>query len=82
MAVNSHEFDAITRIFDRLSPEEREEVLRRLEERCPTVDEEGASRRSLLEAMNERGMVGSIKNAPPDWSTNPEYLEGLGQDAR
>lgn len=60
MAVGPHTFDDPSGIFDKSSREEGEEVLRRLEERCSTVDEEDASCRSLLEAMNECSMFGSI----------------------
>ncbi|MFO7902868.1 MAG: hypothetical protein R6U98_09420 [Pirellulaceae bacterium] len=60
LAVEPHAFDDLSGIFDKLSREEREEVLRRLEERCPTVDEEDASCRSLVEAMNECSMFGSM----------------------
>jgi predicted DNA-binding antitoxin AbrB/MazE fold protein len=37
---------------------------------------EGAS---LLDILNEVGLVGCIKNAPPDLSTNAKYLEGFGR---
>ncbi|QDU56794.1 hypothetical protein [Aeoliella mucimassa] len=35
-------------------------------------------KRSVLDGFKERGMIGSITDAPPDWSTNPKYMEGFG----
>ena len=36
--------------------------------------------KSLYDALNERGMIGSITDGPGDLSTNPKYLKGFGQD--
>jgi|MudIll2142460700_1097286.scaffolds.fasta_scaffold452266_2 hypothetical protein len=36
--------------------------------------------KSLYDALNERGMIGSIIDGPGDLSTNPQYMEGFGQD--
>ena len=80
MAIDPSDFEEIAKRFDKMSPEEREDLLDRLEERRAVVDRGNGAGPSLFDAMNERGMAGSIKNAPPDWSTNPKYLEGLGQD--
>jgi predicted DNA-binding antitoxin AbrB/MazE fold protein len=33
---------------------------------------------SLFDILNESGLIGAIKNAPPDLSANPDYLRGLG----
>jgi Arc/MetJ-type ribon-helix-helix transcriptional regulator len=35
---------------------------------------------SCYDLMKEMGAIGIVKNAPPDLSTNPKYLEGLGRD--
>jgi predicted DNA-binding antitoxin AbrB/MazE fold protein len=34
---------------------------------------------TLFDVLNEVGLVGSIKDAPPDLSTNPKYMEGFGK---
>jgi predicted DNA-binding antitoxin AbrB/MazE fold protein len=34
---------------------------------------------TLFDVMNEAGLVGCIKNAPSDLSTNAKYLEGFGK---
>ncbi|MFO7902836.1 MAG: hypothetical protein R6U98_09260 [Pirellulaceae bacterium] len=36
--------------------------------------------KSLYDALNERGMIGSIVDGPGDLSTNPRHMEGCGQD--
>jgi len=35
---------------------------------------------SVRDAMLRLGLLGCIKDAPADLSTNPAYLEGFGQD--
>ncbi|MBX9787446.1 MAG: hypothetical protein K2Y37_00895 [Pirellulales bacterium] len=34
---------------------------------------------SVYEALVRLGLLGSIKGAPPDLSTNPKYMEGFGE---
>jgi hypothetical protein len=41
----------------------------------PVVSEEGGS---FYHAMND--LVGIVKDAPSDLSTNPKYMEGFGRD--
>ena len=79
MATDPRKFDDILRRFDQLTPEEREQLIDELEQRR-TTDSTEQPTRSLLDAFNARGLIGSIKDAPPDWSTNPKYMEGFGQD--
>lgn len=82
MAIDPNDFDEFAKRFDKLTPAQRDELLDRLEARRTALrDLSNGADRSLFDAMNIRGMAGSIKDAPPDWSTNPKYLEGLGQDA-
>jgi hypothetical protein len=38
------------------------------------------SKRSLLQALVERGIIGSIADAPADLGTNPRYMEGFGRN--
>jgi predicted DNA-binding antitoxin AbrB/MazE fold protein len=35
--------------------------------------------RTLFDILNEAGWIGSIKDGPPDLSTNPKYMEGFGK---
>lgn len=37
------------------------------------------SEATLFELFDEVGLVGCIKDAPSDLSTNPKYLEGFGR---
>lgn len=34
---------------------------------------------TLFEVLNEVGLVGSVKNAPSDLSSNPQHLQGFGE---
>lgn len=70
-------FDDIMKRFDGLSPEERQELIHQLERRQRTAPN-GNSDRTLLDAFQDHGMVGSITDAPEDWSVNPKYMEGFG----
>jgi hypothetical protein len=36
---------------------------------------------SLTEALRRDGLLGCIKNAPSDLSTNPKYMEDFGSDS-
>ena len=80
MSTDPSDFDDILNKFDKLSPEERKELLDRLE-RHQAITANGDSGRSVLDGFKERGLIGSITDAPADWSTNPEYMEGFGKDA-
>ena len=81
MATDPSRFDDILKRFDELTPEEREQLIDELEQRRTTNSTEQPTR-SLLDAFNARGLIGSIKDTPPDWSTNPKYMEGFGRDCR
>jgi len=35
--------------------------------------------KSFYDALNEDGLIGCVKNAPSDLSTNPQYMEGFGK---
>ena len=80
MATDPSDFDNILKRFDKLSPEEREELIERFERQQATAPN-GGSGRSALDGFKERGLLGSITDAPADWSTNPKYMEGFGADA-
>ena len=34
---------------------------------------------SLYDALKRADLIGCVKNAPPDLSTNPKYMEGFGE---
>jgi hypothetical protein len=79
MAIDPNDFDDIFKRFGELSREDQQELLEELQQRQATEAHGNESDRTLFDALNERGMAGSIKDAPVDWSTNPKYLEGLGK---
>ena len=80
MATESQEFDEILKRCDHLSRDEREDLIDKLEQRQAVNANGVPPDRTLGDAFNERGMVGSIKDAPPDWSSNPKYMEGFGNN--
>ena len=78
--MSTEHFDEILKRFEELSPAERERLLNQLEQ-CQAKDRNGRNPpRNLFEAFNERGLIGSIKDAPSDWSTNSKYMEGFGKE--
>ncbi|MEX0713644.1 MAG: hypothetical protein WD278_14990 [Pirellulales bacterium] len=42
----------------------------------------GQAAESVYQAMVRLGLLGSVKDAPPDLSTNPKYMEGFGERDR
>lgn len=49
--------------------------------RPPVASEDaGQQQKSFFDVMNEAGLLGIVKDAPPDLSTNPKYMEGFGRD--
>jgi predicted DNA-binding antitoxin AbrB/MazE fold protein len=44
-----------------------------------THGETGDAGQTLFDILSEGGWIGSIKDAPPDLSTNPKYMEGFGK---
>ncbi len=79
MSTDSGKFDEILERFGKLSRTEREELIDKLEQHQVPANNGTPSDQSLLDAFQKRGMIGSIKDAPPDWSSNPKYLDGFGQ---
>ncbi len=73
-------YDDILKSFDGLSREQRLELLAELERRQVSGQNGHAAGRTLLDAFKDHDMVGSISDAPEDWSSNPTYMEGLGSD--
>lgn len=81
--MSQESIDEILKRFDELSANERVELLAHLASRPARTNKKAASKKttskSLLESFQERGLVGSIKGAPADWSTNPDYLSDFGK---
>jgi len=75
------EFDDILIRFEKLSREEREQLIVQLEQRQTAFANGDQPGRSALDGFKERGLLGSITDAPPDWSTDSKYMEGFGQNA-
>ena len=73
-------FDEILKRAADLSPEELNELIQKLSQKS-TETNGTQSGRTIFDAFNDHGMIGSITDAPKDWSTNPKYMEGFGKDA-
>ncbi len=73
----SDPIDEFLKKFDALNVDQRAQLIDELEKRH-VVTNGSSEERTLLQAFQERGLIGSIKGAPPDWSTNPDYLGGFG----
>ncbi len=37
---------------------------------------------TLFDVLDEAGLVGIVKDAPPDLSTNPKHMEGFGKSGQ
>ena len=71
--------DILKQARDRLTPEEQ----RRLSEKLcegDTATNGGASPKSVYDALNALGIIGSITDGPGDLSTNPKHMEGFGKN--
>ncbi|MEQ8211815.1 MAG: hypothetical protein RH917_18605 [Lacipirellulaceae bacterium] len=77
----SENIEEILKRFDTLSAEERENLILQLDRRQSDGHADSAQR-TLFDALNERGLIGCIDDAPEDWSTNPKYMEGFGRNAQ
>ena len=73
--------ELLKRARQELSRAEQLELSRVLRQSADTGN--GATQgKSLLQALTERGVIGSITDAPSDLGTNPQYMEGFGRDDR
>jgi hypothetical protein len=68
--------EEVIKLFEQLSPGDRQKFIRELEQR--QMNSNVGSGRSLLAAFKERGLVGSLKGLPADWSTNSDYPTRFG----
>jgi len=79
--MSKDEFNKILKqVRETLTPEERREFSKALLE-SDSVSNQSTMDKSVLEALEELGVVGSITEGPGDLSTNPKYMEGFGKDA-
>ena len=72
-------YDDILKKFGELSQAERQQLLEKLHA-ASTKGNGITPSRTLFDAFNDDGMIGSITDAPSDLSTNPKHLEGFGDD--
>ncbi|HEY3394271.1 MAG TPA: antitoxin family protein [Lacipirellulaceae bacterium] len=77
----------VTAIYDHgvlkpLTPldlEDQEVVSLSIEKVAKDRPETDATEPTLYDILDEVGLIGCIKDAPPDLSTNPKYMEGFGK---
>jgi hypothetical protein len=79
MAANT--FEQVLEQARTLTPEEQQQLVRELTQPKLRTHNPDGSIRTMYDAMAERGLIGFMKDAPPDLSTNPKYMEGFGQHA-
>jgi predicted DNA-binding antitoxin AbrB/MazE fold protein len=48
----------------------------------PKPSEAAETAETLYDILSKDGWIGSLKDAPPDLSTNPKYMEGFGESGR
>ncbi|MEX2316938.1 MAG: hypothetical protein WD669_07290 [Pirellulales bacterium] len=58
------------------------EALRSYEAQQLSSSENGRQPETLFQRLDKKGLIGCIKGAPPDLSTNPKYMEGFGESNR
>jgi len=59
-------------------PEVLESALRRFIDTSVSRRPDSGTK-SFYDVMLEDGVIGIVKDAPPDLSTNPKYMEGFGE---
>ncbi len=80
MAANSFEFEKLLSSIDRLDDSQRRTLLDRLSQGIASQHNDTRDSRTLLDAFDEFGMSGSIRNAPDDLSCHPQHMNGFGDD--
>ena len=72
-------------VFKPLGPldlDDQELVLLSVQKVTPVVGSEGEMEPTLFEVLDEVGLVGCIKGAAHDLSSNPRHLEGFGESGK
>jgi hypothetical protein len=77
--MSSNLYDDILRRAQQLSPEERRKLIDELSSEAETTRGTGDGR-TLFDALNARGLIAFMTDGPRDLSTNPEHMEGFGED--
>ncbi len=80
MSAGSYQ-DILTRVRTELTDEEVRRLAQELSAEATQANGVSPAGRSLFDALNERGLIGFMDDAPSDLSTNPKHLEGFGQHA-
>ena len=65
---------------EELSKDEQIRLAEELKE-SPSGSGNGGTGRTLYDALEKRGIIGSITDGPSDLSTNPKHMQGFGKDA-
>ncbi len=78
--MSTNPYDDILKLAERLSPEEQRKLAAELSRRSAAKTGGSTEVKSLFRALNERGLIGSLTDAPADLATNPEHMEGFGRD--
>ncbi len=73
--------DILKKAREELSEVEQFRLAEELKATMTTKDDRN-SRKTLYDALNERGIIGSIDDGPSDLSTNPKHMEGFGDNAQ
>lgn len=78
--MSTGDFNEILKRVGELSAQQRAELIDKLERAQADTANGDPPSESLLDAFQRRGVVGSIQDEPSDWSSNPDHLEGFGND--
>ncbi len=71
--------EILSRARKELTPEEQRKLIRDLSQ-LAQVTNRGNDAATLFDALDARGLIGSMKDAPADLGANPKHMEGFGQD--
>jgi hypothetical protein len=77
----SKSFEEVLEDSRNLSQDDQLKLTRELTKPHPAELQYNAdgSIRTLYDALLERGLIGFVKDGPPDLSTNPNHIEGFGE---
>lgn len=64
-----------------LDLDDKEVVSLSIEKSAPADESISEDGPTLYELLDKAGLIGCVKDAPPDLSTNPKYMEDFGKSA-
>jgi predicted DNA-binding antitoxin AbrB/MazE fold protein len=64
-----------------LDLDEKEVVSLSIEKAATTEELADDAGPTLFELLDKAGLIGCVKDGPPDLSTNPKYMEDFGKSA-